>query len=76
MRRHQNPGPVVVVALTDDLAIAHDDTAATIVKRQFGGLLEAKRDMIFRLHVAISFGLLGGFVGEGGLGVRAGSSDR
>lgn len=61
---------VVVVALTDDLATAHDDTAVAIVQRRLGGLLEAKREIIVCLHVAVSFGLFGGFVGEGGLGVR------
>lgn len=61
---------VVVVALTDDLATADDDTAVTVVQRRLGGLLEAKREIIVRLHVAVSFGLFGGFVGEDDLGVR------
>lgn len=66
---------VVVVALTDDLTTAHDDTAVTIVQRRLGGLLEAKREIVVRLHVAVSFGLFGGFVGEGDLGVRVGLVD-
>ena len=67
---------VVVVALTDDLATAHDDTAVTVVQRRLGGLLEAKREILILLHVAVSFGLFGGFVGEGDLGVRVGLIDR
>ena len=46
---------VVVVALTDDLATAHDDTAVAVVQRRLGGLLEAKREVVVRLHVAVSF---------------------
>ena len=61
---------VVVVALTNDLATAHDDAAVTVVQRRLGGLLEAKREIIVRLHVAVSFGLFGEFVGEDDLGVR------
>ena len=66
---------VVVVALTDDLATAHDDTAVTVVQRRLGGLLEAKREILILLHVAVSFGLFGGFVGEGDLGVQVGLVD-
>ena len=46
---------VVVVALADDLATAHDDTAVAIVQRRISGLLEAKREVVVRLHVAVSF---------------------
>lgn len=67
---------VVVVALSDDLATAHDDTAVAIVQRRFGGLLEAKREVVVRLHFVVSFGLFGGFVGEGILGLRVGLIDR
>lgn len=49
---------VVVVALTNDLATAHDDTAVAIVQRRLGGLLEAKREIVIRLHVAVSLGCL------------------
>lgn len=66
---------VVVVALTDDLTTAHDDTAVAIVQRRLSGLLEAKREIVVRLHVAVSFGLFGGFVGEGDLGVQVGLVD-
>jgi hypothetical protein len=48
---------VVVVALADNLATAHNDTTVAIVQRRFGGLLEAKREVVVRLHVAVSFGL-------------------
>lgn len=61
---------VVIVALTDDLATTHDDTAVAVVERRFGGLLEAKREVVVRLHFVVSFKLLGDFVGEGGLSVR------
>jgi len=40
------------------------------VQRRLGGLLEAKGEVVVRLHFAVSFGWMGGFVGEGGLGVR------
>ena len=40
---------VVVVALADDLATAHDDTAVAVVQRRLGGLLEAKREVVVRL---------------------------
>lgn len=66
---------VVVVALTNDLATAHDDAAVAVVQRRLSGLLEAKREIIVRLHVADSSGLFDGFVGEGDLGVRVGLVD-
>ena len=62
---------VVVVALADDLTAAHNDAAVTVVQRRLGGLLEAKREVVVRLHFVVSVGLFGGFVG-GGLGVRVG----
>jgi len=67
---------VVVVALADDLATAHDDTAVAVVQRRLSGLLEAKREVVVRLHFVVSFGVFGGIVGESGLGVRVGLIDR
>jgi hypothetical protein len=46
-----------------------------VVQRRLSGLLEAKREIVVRLHVAVSFGLFGGFVGEGDLGVQVGLVD-
>lgn len=51
---------IVVVALTDDLAAAHNDAAMAVVQGRLRGLLEAKREIIVRLHFDVS----GGFVGE------------
>ena len=49
---------IVVVALTDDLATAHNDTAVAIVQRRLGGLLETKREVVVRLHFVVSLGCL------------------
>jgi hypothetical protein len=50
---------VVIVALTDDLTTAHDDTAMAVVQRRLGGLLEAKGELVVRLHLLL---VLGGWV--------------
>lgn len=55
---------VVVVALADDLSAAHDDTAVAVVERRFCSLLEAKRQVIVRLHFAVGGGVGGLLVGE------------
>lgn len=55
---------VVVVTLTDDLATAHDDAAVAIVQRRLGALLEAKREVVVRLRVAVSFRVFGEVVDE------------
>lgn len=43
-------GTIIVVTLANDLAAANDDTAMAVVEGRFGGLLEAKREVIVRLH--------------------------
>lgn len=50
---------VVVVSLTNDLAAAHDDTAMAVVEGRFGGLLEAKSEVIVRLHFVNRGGVSG-----------------
>lgn len=53
---------VVVVALANDLAAAHDDAAMAVVQRRFFSLLQAERQVIVRLHFAVDGGLLVGGV--------------
>lgn len=67
---------VVVVALADDLAAAHNDAAVAVVQRGLSSLLEAEREVVVRLQFAVSFGLFVGSVGEGDLGVRYRVIDR
>ena len=42
---------MIVVALSDYLATTNNDAAMTIVQRRLGGLLEAKSQIVVRLHV-------------------------
>lgn len=65
---------VVVVALADDLTTAHDDTAVAVVQRRFCSLLEAKRQVIVRLHFAVGGGFGGLLTGAivGGIGGGSG----
>lgn len=46
---------VVIVPLTDDLAAAHYDTTVAVVERGPRSLLEAKRQVVVGLHVAVAF---------------------
>lgn len=41
---------VIIVALSDHLPTADDDTSMAVVERRLGGLLEAKREILIRLH--------------------------
>lgn len=41
---------VVIVALADDLATTHNDTAMAVVERRLGGLIEAERQVVVGLH--------------------------
>jgi len=41
---------VVIVALANDLAAAHDDSAVAVVERRFGSLLEAQSEVVVGLH--------------------------
>ena len=51
------PGAIVIIALSNNLATTNDDTAVTIVQWRLGGLLEAKSQIVVGLHFAVS-GLL------------------
>lgn len=57
-------GTVIVVTLANHLAAANNDTAMTVVEGRFGGLLEAKREIIVRLHCDCLAGLTGGLAGD------------
>jgi hypothetical protein len=47
---------VVVMALADDFAAAHNDTSMAVVQRRFSSLLEAERQVTVRLHFGVSGG--------------------
>ena len=53
-RRTLETVAVVIVAFTDDLAAAHNDAAMAVVEWGLGGLLEAKGEVVFSLHFAVS----------------------
>jgi len=48
------PGTIVIVALSDDLAAANDNAAMAVVERRLSGLLEAEGQIVVGLHFAVS----------------------
>ncbi len=47
---------IVIMALPDDFAAADNDAPVTVVQRRLVGLLQAEREILIRLHFAISLG--------------------
>lgn len=43
-------GPVVIEAVSDDLAAAHNDRAMAVVERRLVGLLNAQVEVVVGLH--------------------------